>query len=60
MMAHLHMTKDAVNNDQDKREGGISAAEKKSTEPPNTGKICTYYIYKMYKVYLVSVSVVSK
>ena len=40
MMAHLHMTKDAVNNDQDKRDrdGNISTAEKKSVDPPATGK----------------------
>ena len=40
MMAHLHMTKDAVNNDQDKRDrdGNISSAEKKSVDPPGTGK----------------------
>ena len=39
MMAHLHMTKDAVNNDQDKRDrdGNISTAEKKSVDPPSTG-----------------------
>ena len=40
MMAHLHMTKDAVNNDQDKRDrdGNISSTEKKSVDPPATGK----------------------
>ena len=40
MMAHLHMTKDAVNNDQDKRDrdGNISSAEKKSVDLPGTGK----------------------
>ena len=40
MMAHLHMTKDAVNNDQDKkdRDGIISPSEKKSVEPPISGK----------------------
>ena len=39
-MAHLHMTKDAVNNDQDKRDrdGNISSTEKKSVDPPATGK----------------------
>ena len=53
MMAHLHMTKDAVNNDQDKRDrdGNISSTEKKSVDPPATGKgftliltsSCAYY-----------------
>ena len=37
-MAHLHMTKDAVSNDQDKREG-IGSSEKKLVEPPASGKI---------------------
>ena len=40
MMAHLHMTKDAVSNDQDKREGSmIGSNEKKLVEPPASGKI---------------------
>ena len=40
MMAHLHMTKDAVNSDQDKREGSIiGSSEKKLAEPPASGKI---------------------
>ena len=40
MMAHLHMTKDAVSNDQDKREGSIiGSSEKKLVEPPASGKI---------------------
>ena len=51
MMAHLHMTKDAVNNDQDKREGSISVAEKKSAEPLNTGKLCKNKMYKIYTVF---------
>ena len=39
-MAHLHMTKDAVSNDQDKREGSIiGSSEKKLVEPPTSGKI---------------------
>lgn len=40
MMAHLHMTKDAVNNDQDKRDrdGNVSTTEKKSVEPLSRGK----------------------
>ena len=44
MMAHLHMTKDAVNNDQDKkdRDGIISTSEKKSVEPPTSGKNFKY------------------
>ena len=50
MMAHLHMTKDAVNNDQEKREGSISAAEKKLADPPNTGKLCISYPIQMYTV----------
>ena len=41
MMAHLHMTKDAVNNDQDKREGSLSSPEKKSVEPPTTERLVT-------------------
>ena len=58
MMAHLHMTKDAVNNDQDKRDrdGNISSTDnKKSVDPPATGKgdtfilktCCAYYRHCM-------------
>ena len=47
MMAHLHMTKDAVNNDQDKREGSLSSPEKKPVEPPTSGKERQFMIIRM-------------
>ena len=42
MMAHLHMTKDAVGTAQEKREVNATPSEKKTTEHANTGKTKEY------------------
>ena len=42
MMAHLHMTKDAVGTAQEKREVNNTPSEKKTTEHANTGKTKKY------------------
>ena len=42
MMAHLHMTKDAVGTAQEKREVNATPSEKKTTEHANTGKTKKY------------------
>ena len=49
-MAHLHMTKDAVNIAQEKREAAATPSEKKIAEPTTTGMQRYYKIKTSFKL----------